>query len=462
MNNEREWRELIDRHLRGELNEPEQERLAELLDQSPRARREFVEHAQWDVWFSEALREPRDARLEYDLLIKEQSPTPGEPAPKHSFQLLMLTAAVVVIAALSAGLVYQRADNERRIEEITKVSRPSVSDPPIARVTGLSGPLTWTGDRGRITRELAVGTELAGGTIEGMAPDSWFELEFNDGSTVMIAGASMLTFSELGQKELRLKSGVLSADVRPQPDDKPMLIHTRSALVKVLGTRFEVEAGLSSTVVSVSEGSVRFQRLSDGNTVDVPANHRAVAAADRDMSPAQTPKSVNRWRSRLQVGPAAAYGKWLPATDRRPASLKAIPFVPRENKSVTLYLLGLPVARSDNSPVVVKPNSNFIVRGRLATSADVFFGIRMAHPNGEFAGKFRARQKAMAVDDQGDFEATYPLGDFALDPCVRDRKDEFPARPDGLIVTGVWCFTHAGFPTGLEVTEVELTPPADP
>ena len=32
MNEKNDWEELIDRHLRGELNEAEKERLAELLD----------------------------------------------------------------------------------------------------------------------------------------------------------------------------------------------------------------------------------------------------------------------------------------------------------------------------------------------------------------------------------------------------------------------------------------------
>jgi hypothetical protein len=58
-----------------------------------------------------------------------------------------------------------------------------------------------------------------------------------------------------------------------------------------------------------------------------------------------------------------------------------------------------------------------------------------------------------------DFEVTFPLNSFSLDPCVCDRKDELPAKPDNLILTGVWSFTHTGGPTDLEVTEVELIPP---
>ena len=57
MSDDHNWHELIDRHLRGELNESEKERLAERLDSDPSARKEFVEHVQWDTQLAEVLRE---------------------------------------------------------------------------------------------------------------------------------------------------------------------------------------------------------------------------------------------------------------------------------------------------------------------------------------------------------------------------------------------------------------------
>ena len=374
----------------------------------------------------------------------------------------MLAVATAIIVALTAGLYFQHVGAERRIAELTEVTKRPVSEPPIARITGLSGTLIWTGDRGQIVRDVRIGTELAGGTIEGMAPDSWFELEFNDGSTVMISGTSMLTFADLGQKELRLREGIFSANVVPQPEGKPMLIHTPCALLKVLGTQFDVEAGLTSTVLNVSEGMVRVKRLSDGSEVDVPAKHRVVAGDDREMMPERVPDSIHRWKSQLDRGPddtCGYYGKWSPATDVQPASMRAIPFVPRENQSVTLYLLGLPVVQADSSPVIVKPESRFVVRGRLTTAADLFFGIRVSHANGEFAGKFLARQPAAQFENDSRFEAVFQLSDFALDPCVHDRKEELAPMPDDLVLNGVWAFTHTGGPSGLEVSEVELIPP---
>ena len=375
---------------------------------------------------------------------------------------VLLAGALATIVVLCVGLYQQRAHAERRIAEIEDSVQEASSQISIAKVVGLSGSLIWTGDRGEIRRELEVGTELPGGTIEGIAPDSWFELQFVDGSTVMISGTSMLTFSDSDQKVLRLKEGRLSASVRPQPVGKPMLIHTHTALLEVLGTRFKVEAGLASTALNVSEGTVRVRRVNDRREVNVEARHRLVAEADNDLVAESVPDSVSEWKSQLHRKPDS-YGKWQPATDDKPASLKAIPLVPPRFPDITLYLAGMSVDRDDDSPVVIQPGSRFIVRGRLNSEAPVHFGILVSHPNGEFAGMLRGdlheRQPAAQIDDEGHFEVVYVSGDFSVDPSVYDRKDELASKPDGLILSNVWAFTHTGSPSGLEINEFELIPP---
>jgi ferric-dicitrate binding protein FerR (iron transport regulator) len=463
MNEKNDWEELIDRHLRGELEESEKERLTELLDTNAAARQEFVEQVQWDTEFAEAVRESSHSPRDADILAAERAKTGGQWASKPTFLRLMLAAAAVVIVALSAGLIYQLAYPEGGTPETSNIAtQRRVSDVSIARITGLSGSLIWTGDRGQIVRDVKVGTELAGGTIEGMAPDSWFELQFNDGSTVMISGTSMLTFADLGQKELRLREGIFSANVVPQPKGRPMLIHTPSTLLEVLGTQFDVEASMASTMLNVTEGKVRVRRLSDGREVDVPAKHRVIAEGGGDLTPQRVPESVTHWKSQLHLRPGC-YGKWLPATEQRAAAQKAIPLVPRENPGTTLYLLGIPVSRSDGPPVVVRSDSRFVVRGRLNKPAKVHFGIAVSYVNGEFAGKFRGdldgQQPISEPDEDGQFEVVYRIGDFTLDPCVHDRKEELAPMPDDLVLNGVWAFTHTGASTGLEVTEVELIPP---
>ncbi len=457
MNDITEWDDLIDRHLHGELDDSERERLAELIDSDSALQKEFVERVQWDTALTDAMRIGSDQTFDRDFLLAEQA---AETRRMPTTRILrnLLVAAVGLIVLLVSALIYE-----------TTVRDPVAANDPdkntsasIARITGLSGSLIWTGDRGEIEPKVKIGTELAGGTIEGMAPDSWFELQFHDGSKVMISGTSMLTFADAGQKQLRLREGRLSADVVPQPAGKPMLIHTRTALLSVLGTQFEVEAGLISTALNVSEGKVRIRRLSDGSEVDVPAQHLVIADGERDLTPERVPNSVNRWSSQLHLR-AGHYGKWLPAEDGRPASLKAIPLVPPNAPHVTLHLAGLSVGRPDDSQVVVEPGARFVVRGRLDIDARVFFGIRVSYPNGEFAGMFRGdlseQQPLAARGEEGQFEEIYELRNFTLDPAVHDKREQLAAKPDDLVLDGVWAFTHTGSPSGLVLTEVELVPP---
>ena len=445
-------RELLLRFLDGRLGNVESQSVEELLQSSEEARTFLRDVAEQAVMVAN---------------IERMSSSQGEPvssarviasdttSEKKTGLRVLLGVSAVLIFGLTGSLFYQSAKTER---QLAANNRQPVLEDFIARVSGLSGPLIWRGDRGQVVKELTVGTQLAGGTIQGMAPDSWFELAFRDDSTVMIAGVSMLTFSDVGQKELYLNNGVLSANVVPQPAGQAMLVHTRTADLLVQGTRFNVETELNSTILHVSEGEVQLRRLSDGRTVNVPANHRVLTTADGVMSLELAAVAVNAWKSQLQQGQENTYVKWLPASHDGPSALRAIPFVPEHNKAVTLYLLGFPVRQVDNAPVVVQTDSRFILRGCLASSADVYLGIRVVRSNGEFAGKFLAGKPVKIIDGQRQFEAEFRLAEFGLDPCVWDRKDELPTKPDGLIMTCVWSFTHTGVSSGLGVTEVELIP----
>lgn len=456
---------LLLRYLDGSLSDDEIETVEELLAQDADARAILRSIAEQAVVIADDSRVTAATTLHPRAAIGQDEYSKIEKKKIRFLRELLVIAAMIIIA-LSTGLVYQLIQTENKSGDPENIAKQDqVSDPSIARITGVSGGLIWTGDRGQIVRNITVGTKLAGGTIEGLAPDSWFELQFRDGSSVTISGASLLTFADLGQKELRLREGRLSAKVEPQPAGKPMLIRTRSALLKVLGTQLDVEADLASTVLTVSEGKVNFKRLSDGSEVDVLAKHQVTTDTDKDLSPALTPDSVHQWKSQLSQKPGS-YGKWQAGTKNAPASMKAIPLIPPNAPQMTIHVAGLSVDRPDGSPVVLLPNTKFVVRGRLrteATEARVYFGIRVSYPNGEFAGMFRGdlhhKQPLATKDKFGRFEEVYNLQQFTLDPSVRDRQYELAAKPDGLILEGVWGFTHTGSPSGLEITEVEVIPP---
>jgi len=351
-----------------------------------------------------------------------------------------LAIAAAAVMALIAGVYLLRPMTER----------------PIAQVTGLNGSLQWTGDGGRVSYDLTVGTKLSGGTIEGMTPGSWFELEFNDGSTVTMAGNSTLTFSDHGQKRLYLKKGNVSGNVKPQPARKPMLIYTRSALLEVVGTQFEVEAESAATVLNVNEGKVRVKRLSDGTTVDVPAKHRVVAAPDGDMRSVPVPEAASRWKSQLHLGPEGMYGKWSPKTATEEAKLRTIPLtIPQ---GLTIYAAALGVSRGDTPPVVLQPGCRLRVRGYVASPHEVYFGVSVRYVGGGFAGKFQTVRPAVEFLGGEDFEILLDLRDFRLDPSLGEIKDKLPGTPFHLVVESIWSHT-LDQPSGLEITEVELLLP---
>jgi len=264
--------------LDGRISEVESETLQEELRESAEARATFNRFAQLDA----VIREVADT--ESVAAISRAGGTNAsiaKPSTARYFRT-SLALALGVVVALSVTLYIRQMNSNRGI----------------ARVNGLNGALVWIGDGGQIVqgsdtpREqtrwsnvLSEEAELPGGTIEGTALDSWFELEFRDGSTAMIFGVSILTFSDQGQKELRLKQGRFSASVLPQPAGKPMLIHTPVAVLKVIGTQFDVEAGPKSTVLYVREGKVQARRVHDDRNVEVSANHRVVVTTDSDMAP---------------------------------------------------------------------------------------------------------------------------------------------------------------------------------
>jgi len=458
---------LLEQYIDGTLADGDAERLRALLRDSGEARAMLRSLATIDFGLQDiaatadadsrgSLREPIEDEHTNTILSERTAALWTSRTTKVMGALLAV--ATLIIVTLSATLYFQRPSTERAVEETT-AQRTSAGQ-PIAKITGLSGPLQWTGDGGRVDFDMRVGAELAGGTVEGLVPGSWFELTFSDGSTATISGNSMLTVSDQGQKKLYLKAGNLSGKVKPQPAGKPMLIYTRSALLEVLGTQFEVEAETVATVLNVSEGSVRVTRFSDGSTVDVPARHRLIAAADRDMLPRPVPHSVSHWKSELSLGPVRTQGKWTPGTDTQEAKLGAVQYT--TPKGMTIYTTGLSVSYGDKPPVTLQPASRLRVRGRIASPQKVYFGITVRQANGAFAGRFQTIRPADELRSGQDFEVTLHLREFRLDPSLASLEQELPGAPFHLVVETIWCHT-LDKQAGLEITEVELEliPPAE-
>jgi len=373
---------------------------------------------------------------------------PETQHPKKRFSIPFGNWGLAIAAALVLGFCIQFFFKEKG----------GATPVTIAQISKLSGPLHWTGDGGLVNRNLQMGTRLSGGTIEGMGPDAWLELEFSDGTEVEIAGNSMLTISNVGQKELRLREGSFSADVKPQPQGKPMLVHTQFARFEVLGTRFTVDEGLSSSTLIVNEGNVRAIRLSDGSSVDVFENQRVVAALGRELVAEEMPQSVTIWKSDLENGKRRNHGEWAPANLSESAHLKTVPYVLPEKtdqKQRTIHTLSMPVSVCDQPPVVLQPESKVRVRGKIASIHRIWFGMSLSRENGDFAGRFQTILPAEEFKSGEPFEVVLDLNDYQLDPSLAQWSESLPKSPYGLIVEAVWCHTLWD-PAGLEVSEIEL------
>ncbi|MDG2125969.1 MAG: FecR family protein, partial [Verrucomicrobiales bacterium] len=150
----------------------------------------------------------------------------GAGAPKvRWFGRAMLAVAAVLLVGFVALVDWGEGDE--------------IGGDGIARISELSGAVSWTGVGGGAIDGLAVGVEIGGGTLEVHAADSWAEFEFRDGTRVVVSGRSALALSDGDEGKLvRLWRGDLSVDAVPQPEGRPMRVITPSAEAEVLGTQF--------------------------------------------------------------------------------------------------------------------------------------------------------------------------------------------------------------------------------
>jgi len=328
------------------------------------------------------------------------------------------------------------------------------------RITELNGSLQWTGSSGRVDGDLTVGDVLQGGTLDSLSANSWATLEFDDGSRVTISGKSSLAVSAQLRKELHLWDGALSADIAPQSDGRPMLIHTPTADLEVLGTQLNVDVGASSTLLNVNEGRVRLTRLVDGQVVEVPAAHQLVASVDgnESLEPAPRPNVTGKWASRFIDDTSVVFGKWLPASLWLPGRLRATPLPHRpcgKKKTVVLHLAVVSVSRDESTAVILRRGSTIRVRGRMDAIVDTKIGFTTHWPRGGFAGKFEIVVPATEIElVDGEFELVLELGDF------NSLSKKFDSSLTGMELRQVWAVT-VDEPVGLELVQVELLPPQD-
>ena len=284
-------------------------------------------------------------------------------------------------------------------------------EPSIITITRADGSVRWTGAGGEVRDSLAPGSSLAGGVLEAISDDSLLQAAFADGTSLTLLGNSVATVSHESQKTVRLSGGSLSVEVKPQPAGRPLLIHTPTALLEVLGTRFEVTSDSSTTRLTVNEGRVRLTRLVDGHVAEVPAHHETVAALDRRamaVSPRRLPEVL--WRSDLPSGPAGTEGVWLPAGGEKGARLgtEAV-FLPKSGRGpVTIHRVAFNLPWKDRTRVEMSPGSRVRLRGHASAPAVIETMLACLYPSGGYAGNW-FQEHAIS---SGTWEIELPVSGF--------------------------------------------------
>lgn len=195
-------------------------------------------------------------------------------------------AAVLLIAGLSA-LHFQAG----------KTTPESVVVQPDA---SMNVTIELQSGRARIgTRNLQapVETRLATGETLTLEGSSRARVPLPDGTDVQISEGAALTLIHVEAPILlKLEHGIAEIDVRPQPAGKEMVLETRQARVRVLGTKYRVLATESASRVDVERGKVsvaslitktpeRTLEIGQAVTVDREGVGAVLAARARTLSP---------------------------------------------------------------------------------------------------------------------------------------------------------------------------------
>ncbi len=323
----------------------------------------------------------------------------------------------------------------------------------VMRAVEVSGSVRWTGPGGSVVESLSRNTALHGGAVETVSDDASVTLEFRDGSIITLMPHSTATISDHGQKQVHLRGGNLSADVRPQPHGKPMLVHTPTALLEVLGTRFDVDSDAGNTRLAVTEGRVRLKRLVDGHMAEVPALHEAVASLAREeISVLLRRQPEVLWRAPLSAASPGTQGRWLAADgnaeNRRAARIAAEPvFVPHSSRGpVTIHHVGLSVPWQERANVQLGPSSRVRLGGRATKSTTLEVMLACMKPTGGYAGNWFHQTPINA----GIWEIELPLSAFRL------GRAEGKQAPTALLQLRQVAIYTIQTDAGLEVETVEV------
>jgi len=176
-------------------------------------------------------------------------------------------------------------------DEPKKVETPPApaKEPRETRVTGIARIERAEGDvRLRLGDAAATGDQvLPRMEIATVGPKSRAVIRYLDGTSVEIGPESAVRDFAEGDgkgKTFFVAKGAVTAEVKKQPADRPMILTTPLGEAKVLGTTLRLKVDeKGATRLEVVEGKVRLTRLSDSKGVEVVTSHYAVTAGGVEL-----------------------------------------------------------------------------------------------------------------------------------------------------------------------------------
>ena len=156
-----------------------------------------------------------------------------------------------------------------------------------AEVVAIHGPNQHLAADGVTQPELAPGTMLKiGDKLRTLSSRSWVKLKLNDGSYVMVTGRSSLRLiRDETHRAFLLRYGNLWATINTPEGTKPFSVLTETARINTSNAQFDIETKFQEiSVVSVDQGSVTTERLSDGSRVEVAEDHQTIISMSQRRS----------------------------------------------------------------------------------------------------------------------------------------------------------------------------------
>jgi ferric-dicitrate binding protein FerR (iron transport regulator) len=287
----------------GHLTAAERDEFAELLRQNPQLQAEFVElyqlhrllaielkpfaaelfeaavfaelHRDQEEFVGSVMRRLGAGRSGNSVLpVQGRRAAPDATSWLHRFELVSWFprwsgAALATSLAIVTAII---AFRELRPEPVRAWAR-EVNGPAIVQ----------RGARRLAARE---GIALRQGDVLETPAEGTLALEYRDEATrvELRPGSSLRLGSSRRGKRLELLAGRMEATVAPQPRDRPMVLVTRLAEARVLGTRFSLMAKPASTRLVVTEGTVQLTRVADRQSVKTGPGEYAVAATGLELA----------------------------------------------------------------------------------------------------------------------------------------------------------------------------------